>query len=133
MPLVRFSVSIEKELVENFEKILKLDNYKNRSKAITDLINNYLLEKKISISGNPTVAGVITMVYNHHKRCLTEEITHLQHHFIDVIISTQHIHLNEEKCLEIVALKGKYDRINELYTKLKSLKGVINAKLIISD
>jgi len=133
MPLVRFSVSIEKELVEKFEKILKLDNYKNRSKAITDLINNYLLEKKISISGNPTVAGVITMVYNHHKRCLTEEITHLQHHFIDIIISTQHIHLNEDKCLEIVALKGKYDRINELYTKLKSLKGVINAKLIISD
>jgi CopG family nickel-responsive transcriptional regulator len=73
------------------------------------------------------------MVYNHHKRCLTEEITHLQHHFIDVIISTQHIHLNEDKCLEIIALKGKYDRINELYTKLKSLKGVINAKLIISD
>ena len=133
MPLVRFSVSIEKELVENFEKILKLDNYKNRSKAITDLINNYLLEKKISISGNPTVAGVITMVYNHHKRCLTEEITHLQHHFTDIIISTQHIHLNEDKCLEIVALKGKYNRINELYTKLKSLKGVINAKLIISD
>jgi CopG family nickel-responsive transcriptional regulator len=133
MPLVRFSISIEKGLVENFEKILKLDNYKNRSKAITDLINNYLLEKKISISGNPTVAGVITMVYNHHKRCLTEEITHLQHHFIDIIISTQHIHLNEDKCLEIVALKGKYDRINELYTKLKSLKGVINAKLIISD
>jgi CopG family nickel-responsive transcriptional regulator len=133
MPLVRFSVSIEKELVKKFEKFLKLDNYKNRSKAITDLINNYLLEKKISISGNPTVAGVITMVYNHHKRFLTEEITHLQHHFIDVIISTQHIHLNEDKCLEIVALKGKYDRINELYTKLKSLKGVINAKLIISD
>ena len=133
MPLVRFSVSIEKELVKKFEKFLKLDNYKNRSKAITDLINNYLLEKKISISGNPTVAGVITMVYNHHKRFLTEEITHLQHHFIDVIISTQHIHLNEDKCLEIVALKGKYNRVNELYTKLKSLKGVINAKLIISD
>jgi CopG family nickel-responsive transcriptional regulator len=133
MPLVRFSVSIEKELVKKFEKFLKLDNYKNRSKAITDLINSYLLEKRISISENPTVAGVIPMVYNHHKRCLTEEITHLQHHFIDVIISTQHIHLNEDKCLEIVALKGKYDRINELYTKLKSLKGVINAKLIISD
>jgi len=133
MPLVRFSISIEKELVDKFDKILKTDRYKNRSKAITDLINNYLLEKRISLMKNPDVSGIIAMVYDHHKRLLTEEITHIQHHFLDIIISTQHIHLNKNRCLEIVAIKGKHKKIKELYNKLRSLKGVINTKLVISD
>lgn len=133
MGLVRFSVSIDKFLVEKFDKVIKLEKYNNRSKAISDLINSYLVEKKVSVGDNVKIAGAVILVYDHHKRCLTEKLTDIQHDFTDIIISTQHVHLTHSKCLEIITVKGMYKNIKNLYNKLKAVKGVLNSRLIIAD
>ena len=120
--LVRFGVSLEKELLKKFDERLKQKKYTNRSEAIRDLIRDDLVKKEWQ--EGKEVTGSITLVYNHHKRELTNLLIDIQHDYHDTVLSTQHIHLDEDNCLEIVVVKGKPKEIKELYGKLKSAKGV---------
>lgn len=128
--LVRFSISLDKNLVENFDKKIRTEKYPTRSKAISDLINNYLLEKR-KIEGN-CVAGVISLIYNHHKRMLSDTLTKIQHNYHHIIISSQHIHLDHDTCFELVIVKGKPKQIENLFYELKKTKGIYNAYLTIA-
>lgn len=120
--LIRFGVSLEKELLDKFDKLIRQENYPNRSEAFRDLIREKLV--KIEWKKGNDVAGVITIVYDHHKRDLLNNLTDVQHDYHNLIISTQHIHLDHNNCLEIIVVKGKSSEINELTNKLKSAKGV---------
>ena len=120
--IVRFGVSMEKELLKSFDTYIKKEKYKNRSEAIRDLIRKELVSEEWE--EGKEVAGCIVLVYNHHKRELVEKIMDIQHNFHQVVISTQHIHMDKENCLEIIAVKGNVKKIKSLYNFLKSLKGV---------
>ena len=120
--LARFGVSLDKELLRKFDERIKEKKYTNRSEAIRDLIRDDLVKKEWQ--EGKEVTGSITLVYNHHKRELTNLLIDIQHDYHDTVLSTQHIHLDEDNCLEIVVVKGKPREIEELYGKLKSAKGV---------
>jgi len=122
MPLIRFGVSLEKELLHKFDARLKKKGYTNRSEAIRDIIREDLVKEEWK--GNKEVSGAITLVYNHHRRELVNRLMDMQHDYHDNILSTQHLHLDEDNCLEIIAIKGRARRIKELFGKLKSAKGV---------
>lgn len=120
--LFRFGVSLEKDLLDRFDRIIKKENYPNRSEAFRDLIREKLVKTEWQSGGN--VAGVITLVYDHHKRDLLNTLTDIQHDFHNLIISGQHIHLDHNNCLEIIVVKGRPKDIENLANKLKSAKGV---------
>lgn len=126
--IVRFGVSIEKKLLDKFDEYIKLENYPTRSKAICDLIRESLIKKEWLKDGE--VAGVITLVYNHHKREIVDKLTDIQHDFNNIVISTLHIHLDHDNCLEIVAVKGKVNEIEKLSNLLKVTKGVKHSSII---
>ncbi len=122
--IVRFGVSLEKELLLKFDARIREKKYTNRSEAIRDLIRDDLVKKEWH--EGKEVAGSITLVYNHHKRELVNLLIDIQHDHHDTILSTQHIHLDDDNCLEIIVIRGKPKEIEELYGKLKSAKGVIH-------
>ena len=126
--LKRFGVSIDEDLLKKFDSYLKRKNYKTRSEALRDLIRKELVDEEW-IREDRKVAGAITMVYDHHQRELTDKLTKLQHDYYKIIISTQHIHLDHNICMEIVAVKGKIKDIYGLQSKLKATKGVKHASL----
>ncbi|HCG77544.1 TPA: nickel-responsive transcriptional regulator NikR, partial [bacterium] len=78
------------------------------------------------------VAGVIALVYDHHKRELVNTLTDIQHHYHSLIISTQHIHLDEDNCLEVVVVRGKPKEVESLADRLKATKGVKHSSLIMT-
>lgn len=120
--LKRFGVSMEDKLLKRFDRLLRGQGYSNRSEAIRDLIRESLV-KRGWVKGEK-VAGAITMVYDHRKRELVDNLLDIQHSYYNLIISTQHIHLDRDNCLEIIAVKGKSKDIEKLYRSLKSQKGV---------
>jgi CopG family nickel-responsive transcriptional regulator len=69
------------------------------------------------------------IVYDHHKREVVDKLLDIQHDFHELIISSQHIHLDHDNCLEIIVVRGRMARVNELAAKLKSIKGVKHASL----
>jgi len=129
--LIRFGVSADARLLEKFDEMLTEKSYANRSEAIRDLIRDQLVEHAWTTS-TEEVIGTLTLVYNHDSRELTERLTKLQHHHHSAIISSQHVHLDEHNCLEVLVLKGKGSRIKGLADKLIGAKGVKHGKLTMS-
>jgi len=128
--IVRFGVSLEKELLKNFDILIKEKSYLNRSEAIRDLIRENLIKREWT--EGKEVAGAITLVFDHHKRELMNTLTDIQHDFHYLIISSQHIHLDHDNCLEIIVVKGKPEETKELTNKLKATKGVKYGALSIA-
>lgn len=130
MPVSRFGVSLEEELLKDLDGFVVENNYPNRSRAIRALIEKYLVEKKWLC--NNIVAGAVVMVYDHHKGDITTKSNDIQHEYFDVILSAQHFHLSHNTCLEIIAVKGTSNRLTELSDKILGIKGVIHGKLVMS-
>ena len=120
--LVRFGVSLEEDLLVQFDRLIKQRKYTNRSEAIRDLLREELVKKEWS--ENKEVTGAITLVYDHHARELVTKVLDVQHDYHTCILSSQHIHLDHHNCFEIIVTKGKSKEIEELFQKLKSLKNV---------
>jgi len=129
--LVRFGVSLEKPLLDRFDVLNRAKQYINRSEALRDLIRRELVEREWHEGRD--VAGAITLVYDHHKRDIMSRAIDTQHEFQEVIISTQHIHLDHHNCLEIVAARGKAEEVQKLADALRSIKGVRHATLSMSS
>ncbi|MBN3039423.1 MAG: nickel-responsive transcriptional regulator NikR [Candidatus Omnitrophica bacterium] len=129
--LLRFGVSLEKELLLKFDRLNEEKNYTNRSEAIRDLIRQELVKKQWQ--GDKEIAGAITFIYDHHRRELLNKITDVQHDFQKVIISTQHIHLDHNNCLEIIAIRGNPKDAQKLQDSLKAIKGVKHTTLSMSS
>jgi len=107
-----------------------VNNFPNRSQAIRNLIEKYAVEQKWQCDNE--VAGAIVIVYDHHKRNIDNEINEVQHDFHHLILSSLHVHLNHETCLETIAVKGKASELTELADKIITLKGVHHGKLIMT-
>jgi len=127
MGIVRFGVSMDEELLARFDVEVVRQGYANRSEAIRDLIRERLVREEWH--AGEEVVGVITLVYDHHVRNLEARITDIQHGHHHRVISTMHIHLDHDNCLEIIAVKGKGAEIAELASKLIGLKGVRHGRL----
>jgi CopG family nickel-responsive transcriptional regulator len=125
--LVRFGVSLEKTLLNRFDDLIRKRKYTNRSEALRDMIRQELVKKAWETGGE--VAGAITYIYDHHKRELLNKITDIQHDHQKVIISTQHIHLDHNHCLEIIASRGRVKDVLRLADSLKAIKGVRHCTL----
>lgn len=130
MPVTRFSISLEKELLEELDLYAEDNNFANRSQALRYLIEKNIVEKKWQC--NNVVAGATVLIYDHHKKDILSKSNEIQHNYYDVILSSQHFHLSHEICLEIIAVKGIANRLTELSDKLISIKGIKHGKLIMS-
>ena len=128
--LSRFGVSLEKTLLQGFDRLVKKKKCANRSEAFRDLIRQQLVEKEWQHGSR--VAGAITLIYDHHRHELGDKLTHIQHNFQGLIISTQHIHLDHHNCLEIIAVKGSPQKVQRLADMLRSVRGVKHGTLSMS-
>jgi len=127
MPLTRFSVSLDQGLVRQFDAKIKDDRCPTRSKAVGDLIRASLVQTEWKAGDE--VAGALVLVYDHHKRDIVKKLTEAQHDCHDAIISTQHIHLDHDNCLEIIAVRGTSAEIDAIVNRLKAVKGLKHVSL----
>jgi CopG family nickel-responsive transcriptional regulator len=125
--LTRFSVSLDRDLLKRFDDRVIEEGYPTRSKAVADLIRDALVRREWD--QGKEVAGAVMMVFDHHRRDLVNRLVDIQHDFHGLVVSSQHIHLDHDNCLELVVVKGDPARIRELHRRLKGVKGVKLAQL----
>jgi CopG family transcriptional regulator, nickel-responsive regulator len=119
----RVGVSLEKELLGAFDKLIAEKGYQSRSEAIRDLIREQLSDSRLQNDKAEAVAAVV-LVYDHHATAIMERLTELQHSHVLKTISSLHVHLDHHDCLEVIVLRGKVGEINKMGEKLISIKGV---------
>jgi len=129
--VIRFSISLPRQLAREFDRMIREKGYDNRSLAVADMIRAQLVEHQQQ-QGRGEIAGSITLVYDHHRHHLQDLLTDLQHEHRAVIISTLHCHLDHDNCLEVLAVRGSAAEIKQLADELIAAKGVKHGKLTIT-
>ncbi|MGO8927825.1 MAG: nickel-responsive transcriptional regulator NikR [Limisphaerales bacterium] len=129
--VVRFTVSVPQTLAKQLDRMTREKGYDNRSLAVADMIRDQLVEHHQNY-GNRDIAGTITLVYDHHKQHVQAALTDIQHDHHDVIISTLHVHLDHDNCLEVLAVRGKAGTIKKIADELIAAKGVKHGKLTVT-
>lgn len=129
--LTRMSVSIDSDLLAEFDRAIAQEGLPSRSEAVTRLVREFLISRNWQM--DTEVAGTITLLYDHHSQRLTQEVMGIQHDFTDVVIATQHVHLNHSDCLEIITVRGKAGRLRELYRNLCAVKGLVHHALTMTS
>ncbi len=129
--LSRIGVAIESALLEKFDAHIARRGYTNRSEAFRDLIRDALIEQAAT-KPDAIVVGTVTLVYDHHVRMLSERLTEMQHESFHNVLSTLHVHLDHDHCLEVLVLKGKASMVRKLADALISTKGVYHGRLTIT-
>jgi CopG family nickel-responsive transcriptional regulator len=130
--LSRIGVAIDSELLKKFDDLIAGRGYTNRSEAFRDLIRDELVEKSWE-KPDSHVVGTVTLVYDHHVRMLNEKLTDLQHDHFREILSTLHIHLDHDNCLEVLVVRGKAREVKRIADILISTKGVKHGRLTITS
>ena len=124
---VRFGISIHPELLKKFDALIDAKGYQNRSEAIRDLIRKFLVEKQWE--EDEEIIGAVTIVYNHHTRELPDTVTDFQHHHYRSILSSLHVHLDPDNCLEVIVLRGKAGGIRRFADRLIGTRGIKHGTL----
>ncbi len=130
MLVVRHGASLEVELPEALDKYLTENQFANRFHALRQLVNKHLGEKKWQC--NNIVTGAITLVFNHHKCEIANNLAQIQRKISYEIFSFQRFELDKDHSIEIVAVKGISSRLTDLADKLISEKGIQHGKLTMS-
>jgi CopG family transcriptional regulator, nickel-responsive regulator len=130
--LSRIGVAIETDLLEEFDSLIAKRGYPSRSEAFRDLIREALVQESAA-SASASVVGTITLVYAHHIRLLSDKLTSIQHLAHEAILSTLHVHLDSENCLEVVVVRGKAADVRRIADSLISMKGVRHGRLTIAS
>jgi CopG family nickel-responsive transcriptional regulator len=129
--LSRIGVAIDTDLLNKFDKLIGQRGYTNRSEAFRDLIRDELVEK-IWESPESHVVGTVTLVYDHHVRMLNEKLIGIQHDYHHAILSTLHVHLDHDNCLEVLVVRGRSAEVRKVADVLISTKGVKHGRLTIT-
>jgi CopG family transcriptional regulator, nickel-responsive regulator len=129
--LARIGVAIESDLLEEFDRLVERRGYSSRSEAFRDMIRGELNQMQVS-SPKQHVVGTLTIIYDHNVRQLAEKLTGLQHEHHHEIVSTLHVHLDHDQCLEVLVLRGRAVEVQQIADRLMATKGVKQGRLTLA-
>lgn len=129
--LARISITVPERTVESLDQKIVDQHYESRSQAIVDMINQYLITEQEH--QNAVMVGTFTLLYDASVSTLRAQLFELQQHYLDQVVSSLHIQLDEQKILEVMILQGLSTELNLLSQKFTALKGVIKGHLELMD
>ena len=129
--IVRFSVSLEDDLLAEFDRFCEAGKFATRSEAVRQLIREKLTQAA-SIDESAETAASLTLVYDHHRAHLTDKMIEIQHAHEGLVVSAMHVHLTHDLCMELIALRGPAGELQDLAAELSGLKGIQQAQLVIA-
>ena len=129
MKTTRFGVSMESELLTRLDAHVRRKKYPTRSEAIRDLVRGALVEEEWS-SARKEVIGVLVIVYDHRMRELSSRMLNVEHGHHGEIVTTLHLHLDHDTCLEAKVIRGSSSAVRRIADELIAMKGVKYGRLI---
>ncbi len=128
--LSRTGVSLDEDLLKEFDRLIAKRGYKNRSEALRDLIRETLVAE--AVDDNQPMVGTLTLIYDHHLPNLMQKLTDAQHHAHNMVLASTHVHLDHDHCLEVILMQGPSKDIRAMADRILSLRGVKHGKLVLT-
>ena len=125
----RFTISLDDSLAADFDQLIEEKGYENRSEAVRDLIRQALEKSRLDTNQSRHSIGVVSYVYNHHEKTMSDRLVTAHHHHHDLVISTTHVHLDHDNCLEAAFLRGSTGEVRHFAGHLMAMSGVRHGSL----
>ncbi len=122
----RITMSLDEGLSTEFDHLISAQGYQSRSEAMRDLVRKAVGERRVETG---YCVASLSYVYDHHTRGLGQRLVELQHQHHDLVVSTTHVHLDHDSCLETSVLKGRVVLVNAFAEKVQAERGVRFAKV----
>lgn len=129
--LVRLSLSLEKPLYDQLERLVEQGEFANRSEFVRGMIREKLVSEQWQ--GEGEALATITLVYDHHARRLSEKLTELQHDHHGTVLAATHVHLDHHMCAEMIMVRGQPEEIRHLADHMRQQKGVFHLALTMTS
>lgn len=118
----RVTISLDDELLDALDRLGARRGYTSRSEALRDILREAMA--KVEAEGEAACVATLTYVYEHDKRDLARRLTGEQHDHHDIAVSTLHVHLDHQDCLEIAVLNGSVDEVRAFADSIVTQRGV---------
>src|SRR5512137_158318 len=129
--LERIGISLEEDLLAQFDRLIAEKGYVNRSEAVRDLIRESLVQREWARDGGREErVAVVALVYDHDSASLAQKLAHIQHENHRAVVSALHVHLDPHNCLEVLVLRGRGRDVSAMGDGLVSTKGVKYGKVV---
>ncbi len=125
----RITITIDDELLEEFDALMQRRGYSNRSEAFRDLLRDRIEHERLATDGASHCVGCLTYIYDHGERQLPRRLVEAQHAHHDVALTTLHLHLDHENCLEAVILRGPTAEVTAFAQAITAERGVRHGNL----
>lgn len=127
----RFTISMDDQLFKQFDAVSQAQGYNNRSEAIRDLIRDYLESTRLQKDNKGYCIATLSYIYNHHERDLASQVTSTHHDYHNLTLSSMHVHMDHDNCLEVVILRGTIQDVRIFANRVIATNGVRHGKLHI--
>lgn len=125
----RFTISLDEQLARQFDELIRQQGYQNRSEAVRDMLRQRLEADRLEQGAAPYCIASLSYVYNHHERDLASRLMTIQHDHHDLGLSTMHVHLDHDNCLETVILRGATAQVRCFAEAMIAERGVRHGQL----
>jgi CopG family nickel-responsive transcriptional regulator len=125
----RLTISLDSQLCEQFDQFIHTRGYTNRSEAMRDLIREELETARLDKGSEGHCVATLSYIYNHHETDLASRVTAVQHDHHDLTLSSMHVHMDHDNCLEVVILHGDTRSVENFANKVMATRGVRHGKL----
>jgi len=119
---LKTGIYIPADLFEELRAYMKSLGITSKSKIVQEALRLFMLEHKWELTGS--AVGIIGVVYKHEVGNVDHMLTEIQHDYLDLIISTVHIHLDKERCMLAIFVRGSVAKIKELLNRIHKLRGI---------
>lgn len=125
----RVTISLDPALAAEFDSFIKRKGYGNRSEAMRDLIRRQLEQDRLASEEAEYCIASLSYVFNHHERELSRRLTESHHEHHNLTLSTLHVHLDHDNCLETVILRGLTVDVRAFADRVIAERGVRHGQL----
>ena len=127
----RVTVTLDDDLMRELDELIEAKGYQNRSEAVRDLARAGIRQSVIDAGKAKNCVGALVYVYDHHSRELAKRLTQIFHDHHDLALSTLHVHLDHESCMEVAVLRGRTENVKHLAEHVIAERSIRHGQLVL--
>ena len=124
----RTTVSLPEDLLVELDAVVAERGFANRSQAVAKLLHRALVAQRHEV-GDRVMVGTVSLFYDNKSAGLQQHLARLQQENIAEVISSLHVHLEENQTLEVVLVQGPAQKLQQIADDLITSKGVVSGHL----
>ena len=119
------------DLLAEIDAASKARGYQNRSEIIRDLARAGLQLNAEDTTPSGQCVAALVYVYDHAARDLSKRLVQNFHGHHDLSLATLHVHLDDDSCLEVTALKGASAEVQHFADHIIAERGVRYGRIVM--